>query len=223
MRITFISDTHGMQGYLTDDLIGGDIIIHAGDISNVGHLHEIEFFCMWFDSLPYTHKIFIAGNHDWGFEKKPDKVLEILKDYKTITYLQDDFVIIDDVKIYGSPYQPEFMEWAFNLPRFGNSLENKWSEIPEDTDILVTHGPPHAILDDASYTNRFLGCTKLKERVEAIKPKIHTFGHIHGGYGYKEGEDIHYINASSLNEKYVYTNKPITIDWNPLTNEIIFV
>ena len=82
MRITLISDTHNKQRYITEDLLGGDLLLHGGDISSMGYKHEIQEFCKWFNSLDnYDNKIFIAGNHDWGFQKRPDESKEIINSY----------------------------------------------------------------------------------------------------------------------------------------------
>jgi Icc-related predicted phosphoesterase len=234
MRITLISDTHTKhEELLWDkmDLPGGDLLIHAGDIMNSGYnSNDITNFCSWFDTLEqYDHKVFIAGNHDRKFEDKPEQALEIVNSYKNITYLQDDWVKVgideEMAKIYGSPWQPEFYNWAFNLPKGGPGLMSKWEAIPTDTDILITHGPPQDHLDMSGppYNEPHLGCALLREKVDEQPPKIHVFGHIHGGYGYKFHNGTHFFNASILNERYEYVNKPVTFDWNPKTNEITFL
>ena len=226
MKITLISDTHNKHKLITQDLPGGDLLIHAGDISSMGYEHEIREFCKWYNSLDnYTNKVFIAGNHDWGFQINTEKVKEILGLYENITYLQDDSVLIgqDVVNVYGSPWQPEFYNWAFNLPRQGVELKEKWDNIPTNTDILVTHGPAYGYVDKVIGRTENLGCELLTERIKQVKPKIHVCGHIHTGYGYTFDGDTHYINASVLNESYIYNNKPLTIDWNPITNEIEFL
>jgi Icc-related predicted phosphoesterase len=211
-NITLISDTHSKQGLLTNDLIGGDIIIHGGDIMTSGyHKTEIKYFLDWFDKLNYNHKIFIAGNHDRFIENHPDEFRELLLDYPDITYLQDDFVVIDDIKIYGTPWQPEFYNWAFNLKRDGIDIIEKWNLIPEDTDILITHGPPNGILDYVAQSTFHAGCNMLRKRVFEVKPKLNIFGHIHQGYGLTTQNDIDFINASVLNEEYRYANKPIDL------------
>jgi Icc-related predicted phosphoesterase len=218
MKITLISDTHNKHKLITQDLPGGDLLIHAGDISSMGYEHEIREFCKWYNSLDnYTNKVFIAGNHDWGFQINTEKVKEILGLYENITYLQDDSVLIgqDVVNVYGSPWQPEFYNWAFNLPRQGVELKEKWDNIPTNTDILVTHGPAYGYVDKVIGRTENLGCELLTERIKQVKPKIHVCGHIHTGYGYTFDGDTHYINASVLNESYIYYNKPLTIDWNP--------
>lgn len=228
MRITFISDTHTKHRQL--NLPGGDLLVHAGDLMNSGYLkHEITDFCKWFEAQDYDRCLFIAGNHDRLFETLPEEVAEIVNEYG-IHYLQDSQYLYGDfpdelVKIYGSPWQPEFYNWAFNLPRCGTELEKAWEAIPEDTDILVTHGPPQDHLDVSGppWNTPHLGCELLRVRVDKIKPKIHVFGHIHGSAGYKFYDGTHFINASVLNEGYSVVNQPITVDWDPVTNELQFV
>jgi Icc-related predicted phosphoesterase len=229
MKLTFISDTHTKHNQITSSLPGGDVIIHAGDVSSMGYKHELQQFLKWFNGLDnYTHKIFIAGNHDWGFQDSPEMCKELLDFYNKVTYLQDDLEVIGEdyntaVKIWGSPWQPEFYNWAFNLPRMGEELKEKWDMIPLNTDILVTHGPPWGHLDTVVGNPTNLGCELLTEQVNVVKPKIHVFGHIHSGYGYKFDGDTHYFNAAVLGEKYTFENKPMTVEWDPETNEIEFV
>jgi len=231
MIITFISDTHTKHRYCEDDLPGGDLLIHAGDIMNSGYdENDVWEFLDWFDKQEkYKGHVFIAGNHDRYFENKPDGTKNILREYPYITYLQDNSLLYtneennDACSIYGSPWQPTFHNWAFNLPRNGEELLNKWNDIPEDIDILITHGPPWGHLDVTPYGNLNVGCEVLRERIEVIKPKIHVFGHVHSGYGYKFHNGTHFVNASVLNERYNYKNKPITIDWNVEHNTIKFI
>jgi Icc-related predicted phosphoesterase len=215
-KITFISDTHQKHGLLTNDLIGGDILIHAGDIMTSGYYEtEVKNFCEWFSKLNnYKHKIFIAGNHDRLAEDNPNLFKRIVDEYPNITYLQDSEVIIDGVKIYGSPWQPEFYNWGFNLPRRGPGLISKCQEIPEDTDILITHGPPNGILDYVAQSVKHAGCEELLERVMQVKPKVNVFGHIHQGYGTLRVNEIEFINASVLNESYNYANLPINVEYD---------
>ena len=218
MKITLISDLHNKYKQLT--LPGGDIIICSGDMTSRGYKHEIENFCKWFSNLDnYKHKVFISGNHDFGFEERPAETYEMIAPFN-ITYLQDSFVVIDGVKIYGTPWQPEFNHWAFNLPKNSDRLQEKWNMIPVDTDILLTHGPPFGILDKVIGGSTSLGCELLLDKVKNIKPKIHVFGHIHTGYGYVRDDNTHFFNASILNEDYIYTQKPWNIDWDKDTNEI---
>lgn len=233
MRISIISDTHTKHGLIPlTDLPGGDLLIHAGDIMNSGYnKNDILDFCTWFHSLEqYDKKIFIAGNHDRMFENHPEGVEELLNIYLDIDYLQDEGYDLYDLdtdtstKIYGSPWQPEFYSWAFNLPKNGIELAGKWEAIPDNTDILITHSPAFGTLDTVAgrpWDN--LGCELLAQRIEVIKPKIHVCGHIHSGYGYVFKDGTHFFNASVLDEQYEYTQKPMTFDWDKDTNTIEFV
>jgi len=227
-RITFISDTHTKHDKLNGFLPGGDILLHSGDLTGRGYITEIENFMKWYDNINnYDTKVFIAGNHDFGFQDDNQKLRGLLTGYKTIDYLEDELMMVGEdydnmIKIWGSPWQPEFHNWAFNLPR-GEKIKEKWDMIPVDTDILITHGPPFGKLDYVPYDSVNVGCEELMKRVEEIKPKIHVFGHIHEGYGYVFDGNTHFINAAVLNGRYEFRNKPITVDWDPETNELEFV
>ena len=227
-RITFISDTHTKHDKVSGFLTGGDILVHAGDLTGRGYITEIENFMKWYDNINnYDTKVFIAGNHDFGFQDDNEKLRGLLTGYKTIDYLEDELMMVggdyeDMIKIWGTPWQPEFHNWAFNLPR-GEKLKEKWDMIPTNTDILITHGPPFGKLDYVPYDSVNVGCEELMKRVEEIKPKIHVFGHIHEGYGYVFDGNTHFINAAVLNGRYEFRNKPITVDWDPKTNELEFV
>lgn len=205
-------------------------MVHSGDLMNSGWSEwEITDFCKWFASQDYDAKVFIAGNHDHLFEKNLESVMQIVNSYD-IDYLQDSEIGFGRTdgpiaRIWGSPWQPWFHNWAFNLPRDGEELKARWDLIPESVDLLITHGPPMGHLDvsGSPWFERDLGCRLLRERVDVIKPKIHVFGHIHGSYGYKFHNGTHFINASVLDERYQQVNKPIIIDWDPITNEIEFI
>ena len=244
MRITFISDTHARHRSLKGtndirksdesiDLPGGDLLVHAGDFMTSGYSkYEAEDFCNWLGDQDYDLCAFIAGNHDRLFEIDQETKSNLIKGlHYRIEYLEDSYLRYGDyysenpITIYGSPWQPEFYNWAFNLPRGGKELEEKWAKIPDNVDILITHGPPQDHLDVSGppWNTPHLGCELLRVRVDKIKPKIHVFGHIHGGYGYKFYNGTHFINASVLNERYDLVNPPITVDWDPETNELEFI
>lgn len=244
MIVTLISDTHTKHGRLTTandvrsgnrpiDLPGGDLLIHAGDFMSSGYSkHEATDFFHWFDSIDnYTTKIFIAGNHDRMMQLDPDWATGILTGYKTIDYLEDDELVEygdgpngdqgGNVRIYGSPWQPEFYNWAYNLPRGGWELEQKWNDIPANTDILITHGPAYGFLDDVEGRRGVhLGCELLAKRIETIRPKIHVCGHIHSGRGHYWDGHTHFFNASVLDEQYRLAYSSHHFDWNEITNEI---
>jgi Icc-related predicted phosphoesterase len=208
-KIVCLSDTHNYneQIFVPD----GDILIHAGDATMQGSAPEIVLFNRWFRNLPHAHKIFVAGNHDWLFETSSQFARTLLD--SSIHYLKDSSVEIENLKIYGSPYQPRFFDWAFNLMR-GAELAEKWKLIPDETDVLITHGPPFGILDEVprQYFIENTGCEELRKRVETIKPKLHIFGHIHCGYGTTEKFGVKFANASNCDESYEPTNAPLVID-----------
>lgn len=220
MKITFISDTHTQHSGLEKQLTGGDVLVFSGDLMGSGYnLQEVEDFCKWFSKVDsYDFKIFIAGNHDRLFENDFERVSQIINSYKNITYLQDDWCVIQignsgPIKFYGSPWQPEFYSWAFNLPR-GVELAKKWALITEDTDVLITHGPAFGY-GDRCIDGFQAGCRELLKKIQEIKPKIHAFGHIHEGYGVRyldiDGHKTRMINASVLDERYRRVNPPIDI------------
>ena len=227
LKVSLISDTHTKHSLCGNDLPGGDLLIHAGDFMNSGYSEREAFeFLEWIDKQRYDKKVFIAGNHDRLFEIDKVKKYELLKQFPNLIYLEDELFGLynldtdKSVKIYGSPWQPEFYNWAFNLPRNDKEMKARWDAIPANTDILVTHGPPFGYQDIPGGVSIRVGCEMLRYRVDEIKPKIHVFGHIHGSYGYYFDGHTHFFNASILNERYQYTNLPFTFEWDNITNEI---
>lgn len=208
MRILFLSDTHGQHRKLKD-LPKADLIIHGGDLTRMGKDHEAEDFMRWFSALDYPHKIFIAGNHDFFFEGETPKSITRFLGPNTY-YLYNSFVEIGGIKVYGSPYTPTFFNWAFNLDR-GKDIAEVWNKIPNDTDILVTHGPPYGILDHVGMGIN-VGCEELIKKVNFIKPRYHLFGHIHESFGIKQTGVTTFINGSILDEQYMLTNPPVVFD-----------
>lgn len=195
MKCVVISDTHGMHHSIL--VPPGDVLIHAGDLLARGKMDEVTEFNEWLAFQPHPHKLVIAGNHDWAFERQKD---EAVKRLTNAVYLEDEACTIDGVKFYGSPWQPEFFNWAFNLER-GKALAEKWAMIDADTDVLITHGPPHGILDQVQ-EGEHVGCEALLERVTAVAPAYHVFGHIHEGYGELKQAGTTFINASINTHKY---------------------
>jgi predicted phosphodiesterase len=213
MNITCISDTHNQHNNIpTKYLSGGDCIIHSGDVSGRGSRVEVEAFLAWYNELPYTHKILIAGNHDFFFEEAPEYEIEaVLAKYPNITYLNDSGVEIEGLKIWGSPVQPWFYSWAFN--RKGTDICPHWDMIPLDTDILITHGPAKGYLDLTLHGD-VTGCPYLLEKIsELTNLKLFVHGHIHEAYGRVDFPDGGvFLNASVLNAKYVMSNLPHEIE-----------
>lgn len=212
MKYVLLSDTHLQHNFTVPD---GDALLHAGDFTWVGNIQEMTKAATWFGKLPHKHKIAICGNHDWLGEKNPTLTKQIFND-NGVTYLHDASTELGGLKIWGSPYQPEFGNWAFNLSRYDMSLRDKWAQIPEDTDILITHGPPRGLGDmttGAYHPPEHAGCYDLNQRVQALpKLKLHVFGHIHSGAGKYDRENKIYVNASVCNEAYKPVNSPIVVD-----------
>lgn len=207
MKIVFISDTHDRHEEV--QLPKGDVLIHAGDLTSRGGVFEIADFISWVNKLSFKHIIFIAGNHDFYLEKHS------INDFKDVLpgnaiYLNDSGCEIEGIKFWGSPIQPEFLNWAFNRER-GNEIKKHWDLIPNDIDVLITHGPPFDILDQTVRGDK-TGCVDLLNKVLEIKPKVHVFGHIHEAYGKKELNGTTFINASLLNERYHYVNDPVVLE-----------
>jgi Icc-related predicted phosphoesterase len=207
MKFIIISDTHGQHKNLT--LPKGDVIIHAGDISQRGKESEIIDFLNWFKDLDFKYKIFIAGNHDFFFEETSEKDIQKIIP-ENIIYLCDSGVEVENIKIWGSPITPWFYDWAFNRPR-GAQIAHHWQLIPIDTDILITHGPAFGKLDKTTRGEN-VGCEDLLHSIDKIKPKVHICGHIHEGYGQTTSSKTKFINASLLDEKYGLTNPSITFE-----------
>jgi len=226
-----ISDTHSKHREL--EMPFGNVLLHSGDISYArkGDLLEerkqLIDFSEWLGELPYDHIVVIAGNHDFLFEKEEEEAVEILTQHNpNVHYLNQTSITIDDIKIYGEPRQPEFYNWAFNVSR--NSMKHVWDMVPDDVDIIVTHGPPHgygdvvennASMDIFSNHNQFerVGCKHARRLIDSRIEhplKLVTFGHIHEGYGqwYKPQAGTHLVNASVVNRRYNVVNKPVVIE-----------
>ena len=207
MKIVCISDTHGLHHAL--ELPEGDMIIHAGDVTSRGQSHQVIDFLNWYTKLDFKYKIFIAGNHDFFFENESlEEINTSIPD--NIIYLNDSAIEIEGLKIWGSPVQPWFYDWAFNRQR-GTQIQKHWDLIPDNLDILITHGPAYGILD-VTVRNESVGCEDLLNKIKDAKPKFHVCGHIHEDYGNMKQFGINFINASVLNEHYQLVNSPITIE-----------
>jgi Icc-related predicted phosphoesterase len=205
MKFVVIADTHGQHRKL--NLPKGDVIIHAGDVSRGGKESEVLDFLDWFTNLDFNHKIFIAGNHDFYFERTSEEEINKIIP-KNITYLYDSGVTIENINIWGSPITPWFFDWAFNRQR-GEPIARHWDLIPGDTDILITHGPVFSILDKTKMGLN-VGCEDLMNKVQELKPKIHVCGHIHEAYGQVSHSSTNFINASVLDEKYILKNEAVS-------------
>ena len=205
MRLVFVSDTHNQMHKI--ELPLGDVLVHSGDALGRGDLMELSKFNHHLKDIGFEHVLFTPGNHDWPFQEDFSLAKKCLPN---ATILLDESKVIDGIHFYGSPWQPWFHSWAFNLHR-GEEIAAKWAMIPEDVDVLFTHGPPMHIQDE-TLLGEHVGCEDLYKRVMDLKPKIHAFGHIHPSYGAKETPDTLFINASTCNEAYMPVHEPIVVD-----------
>lgn len=224
--IDLMSDTHNQHGKFK--LEGGDILLHSGDFTGRGSASEVQQFMLWLELQDYSHKVVIPGNHDWDLEKNfpywrdefAKRGIHLLNDSGvTLRGIQDGDGEPYEIKVWGSPVQPWFHSWAFNRARTEREatrlhgwIKPHWDMIPEDTEILLTHGPAYGILDQVVYPHGLhVGCEELAKRIEQIKSiDLHVSGHIHEGRGFTYKGSCTYVNASSLNEMYaIDDNRPL--------------
>ena len=208
IRIVALSDTHGLHGEI--DVPDGDVLVHAGDVTARGDLDELPELDAWFAAMPHRVKVMIAGNHDWCFQREPEAARAAMP---SVTYLEDSAFTALGLRFYGSPWQPRFFDWAFNLDR-GAPLREKWDRIPAETDVLVTHGPPDGIGDRTEVGDE-VGCMDLRGALARVRPRLHVFGHIHEGYGMYRFAGIDLVNASICNVRYRAVNAPVVVDLEP--------
>jgi predicted phosphohydrolase len=195
LRIVCISDTHGLHRRLS--LPDGDILIHAGDFMMHGRtVEEIDDFNDWLGGLPHRHRIVIAGNHDLLFESSPEEARAHLTN---ATYLENSGTTVDGIRLWGCPITPVLSHMAFAVER-GGASRKYWDRIPSGTDILITHGPPFGTLDKDEVWGAHMGCQELTRAIIRIKPRLHVFGHVHGGYGREAGPNwTVMVNCALLN------------------------
>lgn len=209
IKICALSDTHTKHQDIK--IPECDILIHAGDYSYQGRAQEIVSFLNWFDKQPAKHKIFINGNHEIGPEESPNVFKNLMLNFPGITYLEEELVTIEGLKIYGYPITPTFYDWAYMRDRGSPNMLKGLSLIPSNIDILVSHGPAYGILDTTK-SNELVGCGDLLHELQRIKPQVMVFGHIHETYGQKEIDGIKYFNVSILDEYYKVKNQPTVFE-----------
>lgn len=210
MRISIISDTHCQLSAVRGD--PADILIHCGDFTFRGNDAEIAEFVSDLTDISdsYGQILLVAGNHDWMCQVQRGKFERYLEQVPNAIWLQDKSVELHGLKFFGTAWQPYFMDWAFNVYR-GDLLREKFSIIPDDTDVLITHCPPFGILDETP-GGELVGSAELREKIEQIRPVVNCFGHIHHSRGWMEKFGTTFINASICTERYKPTNKPVLIE-----------
>lgn len=215
MKFVAISDTHNKHNQI-EDLPDGDVLLHAGDFTGLGRSGEMKSFSRWLHRQPFEHKVIISGNHDKMFEEDPERAYGFFED--DVHILNQSAIEIGGLKIWGEPRTPNFHEdrWVFNVPR-KKMFEECWSRVPDDVDILLTHGPPHGCGDKCKDMHSdaliHVGCEKQRDLLsehECIQYVV--CGHVHEGYGHYRyaGKDI--LNVSICNLRYQPINQPVTFE-----------
>lgn len=203
-RFVCISDTHNASPGGAFQLPKGDVLIHAGDLTNQGSYSELQKTIKWLDEADFEKKIIVAGNHDITLDadfyrqyglyfhnqepQDPAKCQRLIES-SSVLWLKHESAVINlnspsgprtIFKVFGSPFSPAKGNWAF-----GYGLEEArqiWDRIPLDSDITVTHTPPKYHCDEAN-NRRSEGCEALREALWRIRPRLAICGHIHEGRG----------------------------------------
>lgn len=206
MKVTIISDTHNQHEAL--GTLSGDVLVHCGDMFsfqdwNREHLHRLD---SWFSHQDFDLILCTGGNHDFVLEQA---LRENSQPFKNAVYLQDQKYKHNGVVFYGAPWTPQLSGHAF----YGDDhmLREKWSLIPKDTNVLITHTPPYSVLDKSS-RGMTLGCKRLAKAVKNIKPNIHCFGHVHNSAGLVRNRHTVFVNASSVNSRLQVIHKPVVLE-----------
>jgi Icc-related predicted phosphoesterase len=206
MRIVCISDTHGFHRKL--DVPEAELFVHAGDFSARGTVEELDDFNDWLGSLPHRYKIVVAGNHDKLFEADPKLARSRLSN---AVYLEKSAVTLERIRFWGCPVTPVLPHIAFAVQRGGAG--KYWDKIPVETDVLITHGPPFGILDKEDIWKEHMGCMQLNKAVQRVRPRLHIFGHIHGGRGRELGPNgTQFVNCAVLQSNRLFPPIVLEID-----------
>jgi len=207
-----LSDTHSKHsGLIVPD---GDILLHSGDFSMMGYDHEVRAFLIWYERQPHAFKVLTCGNHEVGVEANHPLFRAMLKEYApSVIYLNDSGAEVMGLNVWASAVTPKFgYGWSWNRDR-GPDIMRHWDMIPSDTQVLVTHGPPHGIVDRLE-RGEHVGCERLRytidERLDDLL--LSTHGHLHSAYGVERIGPKTFVNASVVNERYELTNAPIVVE-----------
>jgi Icc-related predicted phosphoesterase len=207
MRIACISDTHGFHRKL--DVPEAEVLVHAGDFSaRGGTVEELDDFNAWLGELPHRHKIVVAGNHDKLFEADPKLARARLSN---AVYLEQSAVTLDGIRFWGCPVTPVLPHMAFAVQR--GAAGKYWDKIPDQTEVLITHGPPFGILDKENILAEHMGCMQLTKAVQRVRLRLHIFGHIHGGRGREQGPNgTQFVNCAVLQSNRLFPPIVVEID-----------
>ena len=200
MRLVLLADTHTFQADLAGKIPDGDVLVHAGDLGRAGDEAELTEVAAWLRALPHPYKVVVPGNHDALFEDEPGLAREI---FRGLVVLIDEEARVAGLRVYGSPWTPRYHSWSFMKAR-GAAMAAVWARVPYGLDLLVTHGPPKGVLDDASSYRggswagpELAGCEELARRVALVRPRVHVFGHIHGRQGVVDKDGTRFVNCTT--------------------------
>lgn len=227
MKLVFISDTHSRHSGLI--IPECDILFHCGDWTGLGDEGDVREFAKWLEVQPAKYIVITPGNHEVSFSKKLPQSRSWITDHcPRANVLIHESVEIQGIKIFGSPWTPFFFNWSWNAGRtlseaayyFKPFIGDLWQDIPEDINILLTHGPAYEILDRAvNWYDKsefvYVGCEELSKRIKALKElKIHAFGHLHYDGGKTETiDDVIRVNAAICDDDYKPLNKIVTLKY----------
>lgn len=214
LRVVAFSDTHGHHRNV--EIPDGDLLIFAGDFTAQDSYVGVVHFGRWFSKLPHKYKVFVAGNHDWVFQKNYSFAKSCFS--SDVIILEDEGCEIENLSIYGTPWQPEFQSWAFNAAP--DKLKIRYDAIPIGVDILITHAPARGFLDRVRLNTpeeEHVGCPILRERLEIVKPRYHIFGHVHEDSAWaivpwSQTEHSLMYNVSICDEYYRVAFRPKVFD-----------
>jgi Icc-related predicted phosphoesterase len=203
LTLVLLSDTHELREV---DVPDGHILIHAGDFTMFSRsLSAVEGFNAWLGELKHRTKICVPGNHEFFLANDPSRRSLL----SNASILINESIEVEGLKIWGSPVTP-LANAAFGM----SSAEDRrrlYAQIPEDTDVLVTHGPPYGILDSTPESGFHSGCRELFDAVMRVKPTLHVFGHVHGAYGIFQTDDTVFVNAALIGRHGDLDKRPIAL------------
>lgn len=216
LTIVAFSDTHGLHAEMDHAIPEGDVLIHAGDFCRGGMMDEVRQFAAWLGKLPHRHKLVTPGNHDRPVEED-EPGCRALFDEQGIQLLIGETTVIEGFQFYGAPFTPTFGNWHFMRAR-GAEIRAVWEAIPEDADVVITHGPAYGHGDRTipwrADPPRHAGCFELLARLRVIQPNLHIFGHIHEDYGATISDELpstRFLNVSTCTASYHPENAPMRI------------
>jgi Icc-related predicted phosphoesterase len=208
MKICAISDSHGCE----IDIPKCELLIIAGDISTLGDIDWFtDRYIPYLMTQEFNKCLLVFGNHDDDIHmnKNWSKIEKTLPD--KIKVLTNESYIYKGIRFYGSPHCRYIS--GFRNTMSESILKSIFSNIPLDTDIIITHSPPYGIGDVPQGESFHLGSSSLLDKVKVIEPSYHIFGHIHTGEKYTRIGKTKYLNVSIVDERYENVFKPTMINF----------